>query len=103
MMRKLRMVVLASAAVAAAACGRNNATDDSALRADLALASQAQQITPQTVSPTEQGLTAQPAASQYRAAAPARRTTTARRTTSAPARRSYPASSSGDYYPSPAP
>ena len=104
-MRKLRTVVLASAAAVAAACGRSNPPNDAALQADLALASQAQQLTPQSVSPAEQGLSAQPATTPYRAPTTAVRRTATRRVASAPARRTYPSSSSGDYYPaqSPAP
>lgn len=55
----IRLWVLAPAVVLGAACGKT-ATDDT-LKNDLALASQAQQFTPQQVtSPTEQGFAANP-------------------------------------------
>lgn len=51
-MRIPKSLLLIPAALIAAACGRNNSSDD-ALKNDLALASQAQPATPQLVSPTE--------------------------------------------------
>lgn len=90
-------------AVFAVACGRNSspAVDD-ALKNDLALASQMQPYNAQqVVSPTEAGFAAQqqrayqsqPVARRA-APAPVRRTSTARRSSG---------SSSGGYYPAPAP
>ena len=103
-MRKFNWMLLVPAAMLAAACGRNStpAVDD-ALKNDLALASQAQAYNPQQfVSPTEAGYAAQqngygPQAMQTVArqpvySAPVRRTSTVRRS-----------SSSGGYYPAPAP
>jgi len=52
-MKRINVLLLASLAVLAAACGRNSRGDD-ALKNDLALAAQAQPLT-QFVSPTEQG------------------------------------------------
>lgn len=52
-MKRINVLVLASLAVLAAACGRNSRGDD-ALKNDLALAAQAQP-SQQFVSPTEQG------------------------------------------------
>jgi hypothetical protein len=94
-------------AMLVAACGRNSAPVDDALKADLALASQAQPYNPQ-ISPTEAGLaglSAQPQAYQAAArqpvavAAPVRRTSTARRSSGS----SRSASSNGGYYPAPTP
>jgi len=105
-MRKFNLMLLVPAAMIAAACGRNStpAVDD-ALKNDLALASQAQAYNPQQfVSPTEAGYAAQPygyapqamqtVARQPVYTAPARRTSTVRRSSG---------SSSGGYYPAPAP
>ena len=105
-MRKFNLMLLVPAAVIAAACGRNStpAVDD-ALKNDLALASQAQAYNPQQfVSPTEAGYAAQPygyapqamqtVARQPVYTAPVRRTSTVRRSSG---------SSSGGYYPAPAP
>jgi hypothetical protein len=85
-MKRMNVLLLASLAVFAAACGRNSHGDD-ALKNDLALAAQAQPLT-QFVSPTEQGL-GQPynpyAPQQYQAvarqpvaASPVRRVSTTR-------------------------
>lgn len=66
--------LLAPLAILGAACGK--AADDSALKNDLALASQAQQYMPaQVMSPAEQGLAANPYTTPVRrvAAAPVRR------------------------------
>jgi YmgG-like glycine-zipper protein len=105
-MRKFNLMLLVPAAVIAAACGRNStpAVDD-ALKNDLALASQAQAYNPQQfVSPTEAGYAAQPygyapqamqtVARQPVYTAPVRRTSTVRRSSG---------TSSGGYYPAPAP
>ena len=105
-MRKFNLMLLVPAAMIAAACGRSStpAVDD-ALKNDLALASQAQAYNPQQfVSPTEAGYAAQPygyspqamqtVARQPVYTAPVRRTSTVRRSSG---------SSSGGYYPAPAP
>ena len=105
-MRTFNLMLLVPAAMIAAACGRNStpAVDD-ALKNDLALASQAQAYNPQQfVSPTEAGYAAQPYGYQPQAmqavarqpvyTAPVRRTSTVRRSSG---------SSSGGYYPAPAP
>jgi len=104
-MRRLS-VILIPMAMLVAACGRNGAPVDDALKADLALASQAQPYNPQ-ISPTEAGLaglSAQPqayqaVARQPVAVAPVRRTSTARRSSGS----SRGSSSSGGYYPAPTP
>ena len=105
-MRKFNLMLLVPAAMIAAACGRNSAPAvDDALKNDLALASQAQAYNPQQfVSPTEAGYAAQPygyapqavqaVARQPVYTAPVRRTSTVRRSSG---------SSSGGYYPAPAP
>lgn len=99
-MRIPKTFLLIPAALAIAACGRSNSSDD-ALKNDLALASQAQPATPQLVSPTE----ATPAAAPtHLASAPvAHRSTHAvyrpRRTSSAGGY--HPASSTGGYNPGP--
>jgi len=55
-MKRINVVLLASVAVLAAACGRNSSRGDDALKNDLALAAQAQPFMPQQfVSPTEAG------------------------------------------------
>ena len=55
-MKNFRSILLVSAAMFAAACGRDSAKTDDALRNDLALASQAQPYNPQQfMSPTEAG------------------------------------------------
>jgi hypothetical protein len=104
-MRKFNLMLLVPAAMIVAACGRNStpAVDD-ALKNDLALASQAQAYNPQQFSPNEAGYAAQPngyapqamqtVARQPVYTAPVRRTSTARRSSG---------SSSGGYYPAPAP
>jgi hypothetical protein len=97
------MLMLAlPAAMLAAACGRNNQKVDDALKNDLALASQAQPYNPQQfVSPTEQGLAAQPqnlqaVARQPVAAQPVRRASTVRRSSGSSG---TSRASSGTYYP----
>ena len=73
--------LLAPLTILAVACGKT-ATDDT-LKSDLALASQAQQFTPQpVVSPTEQGLAANPYTTPVQRAASVSRAPTVRRTTS---------------------
>ena len=89
--------LLAPVAILGAACGKST-PDDAALKNDLALASQ-QQLTPQVMSATEQGLAANPYTTPVQRApvraAPAR-TTPVRRTTAA-------RSSSAPVYSEPAP
>jgi hypothetical protein len=64
-MKNIRMLLLVPAAVLAAACGRDNKTDD-ALKNDLALASQAQPYNPQQVtSPAEMGYAYNPYTGQF--------------------------------------
>lgn len=102
-MKNLKMLALVSAAVVAAACGRNQSNADDALKNDLALAAQAQPYNPQQfASPTELGYAYDPATGQYRpvpqyqTAVPqqpvyrtvSRPATTARRTTSSGTRSS---------------
>jgi uncharacterized protein YcfJ len=105
LMRTLNLIAVLPLALLAAACGRNSSpAADDALKTDLALASQASAAqTP--ISPVEAGYSAQqfavaaPRPTVTRAvSAPARRTTTARRSTG-----SSRSSSSGTYYPAPAP
>jgi hypothetical protein len=73
--------LLAPLTILAVACGKT-ATDDR-LKSDLALASQAQQFTAQpVVSPTEQGLAANPYTAPVQRASTTSRASTARRTTS---------------------
>lgn len=99
MMTLKKIWLMAPLAIIAAACGKST-PDDSALKNDLALASQAQQYLPnQVMSPAEQGFAANPYTTPVRQtvrSAPAR-TTTVRRST-APAR-----SSAGTVYREPAP
>jgi hypothetical protein len=90
-----------------AACGRNGTPQvDDALKADLALASQAQPLNAQAnISATEAGLGAQSLTSVARqpvAAAPVRRTSTVRRTSASRSSGSSSGASTGAYYP-PAP
>jgi uncharacterized protein YcfJ len=91
-MKNIRMLLLVPAAVLAAACGRDNAKADDALKSDLALASQAQPYAPQQfTSPSEMGYAYNPYTGQFQpvpqAQAPAvqrvstRPATTVRRTT----------------------
>ena len=96
-MKNIKMLLLVPAAVLAAACGRDSAKTDDALKNDLALASQAQPYNAQQfTSPSEMGYVYNPATGQYQpvpryqtpapAPAPVYRTaarTTARRTSSA--------------------
>lgn len=105
-MRYTKWLSLVPVAVFAVACGgKSTPALDDALKNDLALASQAQAYNPQQfVSPTEAGYAAQPygyapqamqaVARQPVYTAPVRRTSTARRSSG---------SSSGGYYPAPAP
>ena len=66
-MKNMKMLVLVPAAVLAAACGRDKAPTDDALKNDLALAAQAQPYNPQQfASPTELGYVYDPATGQYR-------------------------------------
>lgn len=66
-MKNVKMLALVSAAVVAAACGRNQSPSDDALKNDLALAAQAQPYNPQQfASPTELGYAYDPATGQYR-------------------------------------
>jgi len=66
-MKNMKMLVLVPAAVVAAACGRDKAPGDDALKNDLALAAQAQPYNPQQfASPTELGYVYDPATGQYR-------------------------------------
>jgi hypothetical protein len=66
-MKNIKMLVLVPAAVLAAACSRDKAPTDDALKNDLALAAQAQPYNPQQfASPTELGYVYDPATGQYR-------------------------------------
>ena len=90
-----KLWLLAPIAILGAACGKNT-PDDAALKNDLALASQ-QQMGAQVMSPTEQGLTANPYTTPVRAAtrsAPVRTT---------PVRRATSTRSSAPVYSEPAP
>ena len=94
-MKNLKMLLLVPAAMIAAACGRDSAKTDDALKNDLALASQAQPYNPQQfTSPSEMGYVFNPATGQYEPApryqtpaapvyraAPVRRASTVRRST----------------------
>jgi uncharacterized protein YcfJ len=65
-MKYIRMLVLVPAAVLVAACGRDSAQPDDALRNDLALASQAQPYMPQQfTSPAEMGYAYNPYTRQF--------------------------------------
>ncbi|HEY8176221.1 MAG TPA: YMGG-like glycine zipper-containing protein [Gemmatimonadaceae bacterium] len=65
-MTNTRMLLLVPAAVLAAACGRDSAKTDDALKNDLALASQAQPYNAQQfTSPSEMGYAYNPATGQY--------------------------------------
>ena len=65
-MQKILKLMLVPAALFAAACGRDNARVDDALKNDLALASQAQPYMPQqTVSPSEMGYAYNPYTGQF--------------------------------------
>src|SRR5438876_8241834 len=110
-MKNIRTLLLVPAVVLAAACGRDSAKTDDALKNDLALASQAQPYNAQQfTSPSEMGYVYNPATGQYQqvprfstpAQAPVQRTAT--RTT---VRRASTRSSSGGsrvvYQPAPAP
>jgi hypothetical protein len=105
-MRKVWLVLAAPLAIVAMACGKQDtkALDDG-LKTDLALASQTQPYNAQqVVSPTEQGLAAQPQNFQTSTrrpvtTTPVRRTSTVRRSSGSGVSRS---SGSGVYYP-PAP
>jgi len=66
-MKNMKMLVLVPAAVLAAACSRDKAPSDDALKNDLALAAQAQPYNAQQfASPTELGYVYDPATGQYR-------------------------------------
>jgi hypothetical protein len=107
-MRKVMLALAAPLAILAMACSKNDEKAlDSALKNDLALASQAQPYNPQQfVSPTEQGYAPQGYAPQNSqavarrpvAAAPVRRTSTARRSSG-----TRSSSGGGGYYPAPEP
>jgi len=104
-MRRAMLMLAVPATLVVAACGRNTSKADDGLKSDLALASQAQPYNPnQVVSPTEQGLAAQPQALQTTRAPvrtqPVRRVSTTTRRSSGASRSS---GSSGGYYPAPAP
>ncbi|HEY4130378.1 MAG TPA: YMGG-like glycine zipper-containing protein [Gemmatimonadaceae bacterium] len=106
-MRTSRLMILVPMAALLAACGRNSTPQvDDALKADLALASQAQPLNAQAnISATEAGLGAQSLTSVARqpvAAASVRRTSTARRTSASRSSGSSGGASTGAYYP-PAP
>ena len=93
-----RIWLMAPLAILAAACGKS-APDDAALKNDLALASQ-QFVPNQVMSPTEQGLAANPYTTPVQrqpVRAATRSTPTVRRTTSSASR------SSGVVYSEPAP
>lgn len=65
-MKNLKLFLLVPAAVLAAACGRDSAKTDDALKNDLALASQAQPFAAQQfTSPTEMGYAYNPYTGQY--------------------------------------
>lgn len=65
-MKKIKMVLLVPAAVLAAACGRDSAKTDDALKNDLALASQAQPYNAQQfTSPGEMGYAYNPQTGQF--------------------------------------
>ena len=65
-MMNIRKLILVPAAMLAAACGRDSAKTDDALRNDLALASQAQPYNPQQfTSPTEMGYAYNPYTGQF--------------------------------------
>jgi len=65
-MKNIKMLLLVPAAVLAAACGRDSAKTDDALKNDLALASQAQPYNAQQfTSPSEMGYVYNPATGQY--------------------------------------
>lgn len=65
-MKNIKLLLLVPAALLAAACGRDSAKTDDALRNDLALASQAQPYNAQQfASPSEMGYVYNPATGQY--------------------------------------
>jgi hypothetical protein len=90
--------LMAPLAILAAACGKS-APEDAALKNDLALASQ-QMVPNQVVSPTEQGLTANPYTTPVQRQATVR---TAARPTSTVRRTTASRSSAGTVYSEPAP
>jgi Glycine zipper len=96
--------LLTPLAILGVACGKA-ATDDT-LKSDLALASQAQQYTPQpVVSPTEQGLAGSPYTTPAQRAPSGTRTQTVRRSTSTRSSGRSAGSSAGQvvYQPAPQP
>lgn len=101
-MKRAMLMLAVPATILAAACGRTDAKVDDGLKNDLALASQAQPYNPQQVmSPTEQGLAAQPqnlagTTRQPVTTRPVRRASTMRRSSGSGVSRS----SGGGYYPS---
>ena len=65
-MKNMKLLLLVPAALLAAACGRDSAKTDDALKNDLALASQAQPYNAQQfTSPSEMGYVFNPATGQY--------------------------------------
>src|SRR3954465_11713293 len=65
-MKNIKLFLLVPAAMAAAACGRDNSKTDDALKNDLALASQAQPDNRQQVrSPAEMGYASNPYTGQF--------------------------------------
>ena len=65
-MKNMKLLLLVPAALLAAACGRDSAKTDDALKNDLALASQAQPYNAQQfTSPSEMGYVYNPATGQY--------------------------------------
>src|SRR5205809_7161876 len=70
-MKNIRTLLLVPAVVLAAACGRDSAKTDDALKNDLALASQAQPYNAQQfTSPSEMGYVYNPATGQYQQQVP---------------------------------
>jgi uncharacterized protein YcfJ len=110
-MKNIKTLLLVPAAVLAAACGRDSAKTDDALKNDLALASQAQPYNAQQfTSPSEMGYVYNPATGQYQAApqaprysTPVQRTATRTTTRRAPARASSSSGTRVVYQPAPEP
>lgn len=113
-MKSMKMLVLVPAAMVLAACGRDSAPTDDALKNDLALASQAQAYMPQQfTSPAEMGYAYNPYTGQFQPIPqqqmPVQQQPVVQRVSTRPAttvRRTSTASSSGTrvvYQPAPAP
>jgi len=112
-MKNIKTLLLVPAAVLAAACSRDSAKTDDALKNDLALASQAQPYNAQQfTSPAEMGYAYNPYTGQFQpvpAAQPqvqrvaTRPTTVVRRTSSSGTRRSSSSGTRVVYEPAPAP